>query len=507
MGAHTLPVNTDSAYADDATHPSVKIHQGHHDILHAFADLFEQSETFTDGQTWVWSGGRLQAGTAGGAAGPTGVGILYRGDWAVGTTYHAVTVASQYEIVRYHGSIYVCLVTNTGSTPGESAGLPIDTTNWAVFVAAGQDGAAGEPGIDGANGDVGLTGRTGPAGPSAETLEVEANAAGTLTLDVGTATYFYITPSADVTINFEDSLALPVGQCTIEFEQTAGTWNITWDSRITWLTSDGNPPDAPAVSGDILVAVVWHRGNRWLGNAPSGGVAATPPPITYDDITAEMVLVDDHNANQTIDYSFGVTPQVGDGRLGIVDVGTFRDTTDPPVPTLSGGGVAVWTVAATTTFGTGSNRRRLTRFVGWQAVADAGSPFIVGIGGVDHVGCLLSAKQTPVVPEAIYDLALANSIASKYDDAGQSGSTAAAGLASPDSALSRTLTNVMLNSNTVTITDLVADGFVALQTWTMTAPTITSFSQVSDAAYKQNPSHALSGSVQWGMVATELGQA
>ena len=51
-----LPVNVDSAYADDGADATVKLHQQHHDVLHGFANEFDTG-TRADGQTWLRVGG------------------------------------------------------------------------------------------------------------------------------------------------------------------------------------------------------------------------------------------------------------------------------------------------------------------------------------------------------------------------------------------------------------------------------------------------------------------
>lgn len=51
-----LPVTIDSAYADDGSDATVKLHQQHHDVLHAFANEFDTA-TRQDGQVWLRSGG------------------------------------------------------------------------------------------------------------------------------------------------------------------------------------------------------------------------------------------------------------------------------------------------------------------------------------------------------------------------------------------------------------------------------------------------------------------
>lgn len=82
---------------------------------------------------------------------------------------------------------------------------------------------------------------------------VNAAATGTVNLDVSTATVFNMTLSGNTTFAVTNAPSLSGETLTfiVKVTQPGSAYTITWFSGITWITTGGSAPAAPAASKTI----------------------------------------------------------------------------------------------------------------------------------------------------------------------------------------------------------------------------------------------------------------
>jgi len=258
------------------------------------------------------------------------------------------------------------------------------------------------------------------------------------------------------------------------------------------------------------------------------GGTVVAPPAGFLPIDVESILVGFNTTDQTADYdtSSGFTASVGNPasvvvgteRLGIVDVVTTTGiTADPSTPTLTGGDVT-WAQAGTTVVGTGANRARITRFLAWDASPGAGSPLVVGVSGQATTGIEIQAwRSVGKVTEDEYDLALANTAVRAYTDAGEAAAgpaRIAAGdpLDAARDSGSRVLATAIWRASSGTLGTVTPESGldIKLETGMGGSPAVemVAMATILSATYDTTPSATWSGgSLNWGIIATELGQA
>jgi hypothetical protein len=518
-----LPENIDPAYADDATHPDVKIHQQHHDTVHEFVNLFDDGVPpdgavfFWNDSTQLWTAIDPEIEGSPGPQGETGVGFVYLGDWDSGTTYHQVSVNDQYELVRDGGTIFLCLLTNSNSEPDTS---PADTANWEVFAPAGTDGADG---VDGTQGDTGPIGQTGPPGPSQEALISLTSVSGAVTLDAGEASYYAITLTGNATITLEDTSGRPVSAITIRLTQGgSGTNIVTW-ANTSWALTDGIPPVLGTAVDDLNVVSFDQVNGVWIGYAPGAGTSDEPPIIvpppdvwlTLDLVPWTQATAIDSSARAGINtYIMGASTQLGNKIGGIVDIVTTVDNSiAPPVPSLAGGGVVTWTLIATVVdTQVATTRRRLTRYAARDAISAAAGPFTVGLpdAAANHSGCVIrGVKSAAIVQPTFVSLALANSVTRLSTSAGQTGAAVnGLSLAAAQDAADRTLMVVADSASSTVTFGPVEAGYSLIGTQqSMTAPTIHVNELWNPTDYDTTPTTAFTGgSAIWLAIASEMEQ-
>lgn len=501
-----LPVNVDTAYADDATHADVKLHQQHHDALHFLYNFFEQA--IQDGYTG-WPDGSLPffnqstdrfemidpaiAGSPGppGADGADGVSITPKGNWS------AVTAYVVGDLVRHDDTLstYVCDTAHTNQEPPGS--------NWQLVATDGTNGAAGATGSTGATGAQGLT---GPPGPSAEVVEVIPTSGSSQSLDLSTASFYIITLTTDCTIDLEDSLGRAASAATLHLIQGTGAPNdVTWGQVITWFTTDGLKPALATAEDDSTVVTVWQLNGDWYGAALEFG--GTPPPEVYPTLGLERLTDWVDNADRLAggaDYTSSSNYQIGNKRVGHVFlIETRPDTDGDPgiLTTLTGGGVATWTRGGSVLFvATGTNRRRITHFVGRDTVTTSAAPLVAHINGESRSGCSAIVVRTTESPSSAVSLSAAKDVTA-------SGATVsvAATLGAADDAANRGVAVVARNATAATFTP---EG-----TWTelgtaidQTNPVVRMHVVWRSDAFDTSVSATLSAANTWGVIATELEQ-
>lgn len=300
--------------------------------------------------------------------------------------------------------------------------------------------------------------------------------------------------------------------------------NPTNHQRAFW-----NPmpdPEAPVFdddpAGTLTASSIWVM----VATELEQPTEVEEPPVGFPPIDVELIFDGFNSTDQTADYATGTgftvatgngsSILVGDGRIGIVDVVNATGTSvDPNEPTLAGGGVTTWDVAATRVFGTGATRRRLTRFIGWQATADAADELTVGVGGQATTNVRVNVWRTPLSTDAIRDLAVANTQIRVFSDSGET-SAGPAKLTSPDvldapaDSLSKILVGVAIGSSAASLGTFTDEAplELLLDVDSGGAPAIHYRALINREVFETTPSTDWDGaSAQWGIVATELGQA
>lgn len=258
------------------------------------------------------------------------------------------------------------------------------------------------------------------------------------------------------------------------------------------------------------------------------GGTFTPPPVGIPPIDLEVILVGFDTTDQTADYvtsaggfvasvGAGTSVLFGNARMGIVDVAnSTTGSVDPVQPTLAGGGMTTWTVAATRVIGASTNRRRLTRFIGWQTTAGAAAPLTVGVSAQATTSISIQAFRTPTTDTAQKTLALANTKMRYYLDAGENAAgpaRIAAGdpLAAPQDSDSRFVATMIANAAATAMDPIVAEAGSTLlvNSDSANAPATKMVSVIgNDNTFDTTPSISWNGAtLNWTIIATELGQA
>lgn len=483
MPSPNLPENVDSSYPDEPTDPSVEIHQEHHDEIHKMLNKLDtnlRDGSQSDGDVPVYrtaSGTYVPepvSGTQGpqgvpGADGADGVGYLDRGAWNSGTTYHIHTFndPDAYEIVRFNGARFKCLLTNTNVPPDPTG----DTATWEMFVDRGADG------VDGQNGEIGPTGPQGDPGvpgPSQSVAAPPASVSGVVTFDVVDADAFPITLADDAEFNLRDTSGATHSAITFRLIMGAGgPYTIDWPDipsggwRSTNNAVDGEPPDLTVMNdGDELVITVDQMHGSWRGYMPgsTSGGPTPPPPPGFPTLAMEYLASTYSRALRTIPAGGGAISWTGsafasgflaDGattnvlsaqirpRSGAVawvlldKTASFAGALDPGVPVLDGYGVPSggWIQIGTmlshdfSPAPTGNGRlRRLTCFVAREIAPGAASgPTVTvptpGVAGDSYEACAVYVVQTSVDVASSWITQAENTAITRGQDTGPSATT------------------------------------------------------------------------------------
>lgn len=96
---------------------------------------------------------------------------------------------------------------------------------------------------------------------------VNATATGTVNLDLSAYTVFDLTLTGNTTLTFSNAPTLSSESLTIVVRLTSGAtgYSITWFSGITWLTSGGTAPTAPAANKITEFVITSQNGTTFLG--------------------------------------------------------------------------------------------------------------------------------------------------------------------------------------------------------------------------------------------------
>jgi hypothetical protein len=520
MGSRNLPVNVDSAYADDATHPDVKVHQQHHDVVHEFVNLWDDAAPgdgfipFYNDSNGLWEYIDPEIAGSPGPQGDPGVGFTVLGAWNSGTTYHIFSANSpeSYEVVTHLGNTYYALATHSNSEPTVDVnGQGTASANWGVLAVRGSDGA------DGANGATGQTGPIGPQGapgPTAESAQVGDHVTGTKTLDAATTSMYSLILDDDTVFTLSDSLSRAGSAITLRLYMGAGgPSTATFNTVTLWATDDGLAPDLSGMStGDVVVIVFDQMAGTWFGYVPA--VPAPPAPDTYGTLGDEELAIASDTAAKAGDgtYVLGASVQVGNKRGGVAAVVTTRgDSVAPAVPSLAGGGATTWYPVDSVVFApVGTTQRRLTLFACRDAVALSAASFTVTLNGVvtdSYTGCAIKVhRTTDIVPPEWLTQIQANFSHRAYNDTSEVGIHADldnAPLGSPNDTNSRPIAAIAYNLTTDPTFTWDANYAEVGTRQTMSSPSITLLIIFNATAWNTTPGGDCVTSVQWGLVAAE----
>jgi hypothetical protein len=240
-------------------------------------------ETFTSGgKTWVWNGYAWDAATptaigATGATGATGLG-------ATGATGPAGDPGGATGATGVIGATGATGLGATGATgpAGDPGGATGATGATGLTGATGITGATGF-GATGATGATGLTGATGivPTNASFTTITTTGEASfgkivetkatpsisgGTLTLNLDTATFFYVSASANATVSFINPPSSPkVFAFTLQTEGTGTQRTFTWPPSVRWDSGFTPIITLASLKVDTYTFLTHNGGSTWYG--------------------------------------------------------------------------------------------------------------------------------------------------------------------------------------------------------------------------------------------------
>jgi hypothetical protein len=178
----------------------------------------------------------------------------------------------------------------TGTSITGATGLTGATGSVGATGAVGSNGATGPTGASGATGSTGVQGSTGATGPQGATgtvpssfstitvtgeaafgLPVETKATptisgGTLTLDLSTATFFYVTLNGITSVVFSSPPASPkVFSFTLQFVANGTAYAVTWPASVRWGSSGAPTITTTANKIDTFTFVTHDGGTNWFG--------------------------------------------------------------------------------------------------------------------------------------------------------------------------------------------------------------------------------------------------
>jgi len=95
---------------------------------------------------------------------------------------------------------------------------------------------------------------------------VNAAATGAVSLNL-TNTIFNLTLSGNTTLSYTGAptLSSSTYSMVVKVTQPGTAYSLTWFANITWLTSGGTAPAAPAVSKTIEYVLTTTDGTNWVG--------------------------------------------------------------------------------------------------------------------------------------------------------------------------------------------------------------------------------------------------
>ena len=146
-----------------------------------------------------------------------------------------------------------------------------------VASVAGKSGAVTVEDLSGGgvatqSGTESLTNKTvsGPRSSMAQYIDktiTNAAATGTVTLDLSQADVFNLTLSGNTTLAISNAPTLSgeTFAIVVRVSQGAAAFALTWFSGITWLTSGGTAPAAPAANKSVEYVLSTTDGTNWIG--------------------------------------------------------------------------------------------------------------------------------------------------------------------------------------------------------------------------------------------------
>jgi hypothetical protein len=260
------------------------------------------------------------------------------------------------------------------------------------------------------------------------------------------------------------------------------------------------------VADDTTVVTIWQLNGIWYGTALEN--AGAPPPEVYPTLGVEVLTNWIDNADRLTngsDYTSSTSYNIGNKRVGHVFlVETRVDSDGDPgiLTTLTGGGVSSWTRGGSVLFvSAGTTRRRMTHFVGRDAVTTSAAPLVAHINGESRVGVCAVVLRTTESPSSAVALSLAKDVTG---NAANNAPTATLGAA--DDAANRGIYALARNAATATFTPEGTWTELTVPPLDMTSPVIRLHVVWRSDAFDTSISASFSTSNTWGIIATELEQ-
>lgn len=501
MPSRGLPVDVDTSYPDDATHPDVVLHQRHHDLIHEFVNMFDDGAP-PDGSIFFYNLGTglfvaIDPSIAGSPGPPGDDGVSFRvlGTWNSGTAY--VNNASYIDVIRYGGATYACLTSNTNSAPPNA--------NWQVLALDGADGADGTNGTQGPPGaDSTVPGPQGIPGPTVETLVVAVSGS-SYTIDAANASIFDLTLTASCAISITGPTLCAI---TVLLRQDGTGGHVaTFSTPVAW---QGGVDPALSVDPDRTdIVSLFHVSGSWYGTAV---IDFETPAVAAPTLDALVIA---SLASGTDGTTWSLSPNGGsagdpitgvqDGDLLLLGIENMRGTsldTDVPVPT---GLVAAWDLLDVTNgtiqYYSGTTRMRLSVFGYKVTTAPTAAPVTITVPNL-HLGCSAILVRIPGTPST--GLATAKAKVVKNSS---SSSPITATLAAAGDAANRPIAFAVVNTVAPTLSPNATGPWIELLEVGHTTPTAAlavswrpdAFATAVSSAFLNSPQVA-------GTIATELVQ-
>lgn len=173
------------------------------------------------------------------------------------------------------GIWYISLANVTGATGAGATGASGATGSTGPAGASGLQGSTGASGIAGATGATGavpstlstltITGEAG-FGIPVETKATPTISGGSLTLNLATATFFYVTLNSNTSVTFSNPPASPkVFSFTLQFQADGTARTVTWPVTVRW--QDGIAPTITSTNNkvDTFTFLTHNGGSNWFG--------------------------------------------------------------------------------------------------------------------------------------------------------------------------------------------------------------------------------------------------
>ena len=193
------------------------------------------------------------------------------------------------------------------------------------------------------------------------------------------------TGSSTITVTVVDAHGNPISGASVALAAT-GSGNSLSAPGLTNASGVYQGTLSSTVPEDKVVSATATVGAETTPLTATVTVTVTPQSV---NITQTLLTIGTNTANQKVYTTAPVAPAAG--TLITIAVLEHSSLGTPPVPTLSGGGMAAWDLVATTTFDTGTlPQRRLTIFRAMSAGPGSGPITITSTMTLSHCQWIVS---------------------------------------------------------------------------------------------------------------------